>query len=271
MTAQLRLVAQAGHGQADEAALQRLGDGLANRGLAGARGTGETEDRSLAHLHEQFLLQHLPDRGAQFVQVYRLAQVVGRPSLEGIHRRTDRGEPGDHDHRHLGRGPVDLLEQFQAVHALHLQIRDHQVDLLPGHHLHRFGAVAGVVAGISLLDEHMLHVGAGDLLVVDDEDGLPRLAAQRLGGEKLVNPLFHPGQAVVPGLEHGLGPGQVELALARPGPRQGQDHLDVVQAEGIFAQGRIGLFQLGELGGQNVLHVLRQLCLPGPPAQRVQH
>ena len=76
---------------------------------------------------------------------------------------------------------------------LHLQIGDHQIDVLRGQHSQGLEAVIGAAAVVAVLFQDMLHIGAGDLFIVDDQDILLGLAAQGLGGQKLENPLLDLG------------------------------------------------------------------------------
>ena len=112
VAAQFGFVPEAGEGEAHELALQGLGDGPADGGLADARGAGETEDGAAVHLQVPFLLDDLPHRGPQFVQFDGLGEVVGRALLQGVHRGAHRGVAGDHDDFGVGGDLLDGLEEL---------------------------------------------------------------------------------------------------------------------------------------------------------------
>ena len=247
MAAQFRLIPETGKRYADKLALQGLGNSPAHRGLAGPRRPGKAEDRALAHLDKEFFIQHLPHGFAQLIEVDRFAEIVGRAFLQGLDRGGDGGKARHHDDGNLRRPPVDLLEKFNAVHPLHLQIGDYQIDFFLGQNRQSLKPVVGAVAEEAIFRQDMGHVGAGYFLIVDDQDSLPGLAAQGLGRQEFKNPLLDLGQAAMAGIEEGLSPGQIEGARRRHIPGQGEHQFDVVETNRIFGNCRIGFFEFLKL------------------------
>jgi hypothetical protein len=120
---------------------------------------------------ETALAQRALDRDAQLLDREVLGQVVERALAHRAHRRFDRREGGDHDHRQGGVQLVGPPEQDHAVDLRHLQIGEQDVRALGLEELEgaaRFGrAQAAIVGALQRAHTVLHHVG----LVVYDDDG----------------------------------------------------------------------------------------------------
>ena len=74
------------------------------------------------HIAADLVEQHLGGEG--------LGQIVDGPFAHGAHGPVDVGVGGHQEHRHLGILLADVGQQGKAVHASHLDIRDHHVKAL---------------------------------------------------------------------------------------------------------------------------------------------
>ena len=94
MTADLGLVVDAAQADTDELASQRLGDALAQRGLAGSRGAGETEDRTLHVLLELADRQILEDSVLDLLEVVVIVieHLAGAAEVQTISARLGPGQ-----------------------------------------------------------------------------------------------------------------------------------------------------------------------------------
>ena len=82
------------------------------------------------------------------------------------HRRVGR----DHQHLHVEPAALDLADEFEAVHAGHLQVGDDDVDRLARQAAERFDrARARRRRRSSRLAQHVGHGFAGRRVVVDDQ------------------------------------------------------------------------------------------------------
>ena len=95
--------------------------------------------------------------------------VVGAP-LHRLDGRLDRAEPRHDDGQHRDALFEDALDQLEAAHVGHLQVRDHQVVAAP---VQLLDGLRAVLDGVDHVAFHGQEVGqdlADDLLVVDDQD-----------------------------------------------------------------------------------------------------
>ena len=95
--------------------------------------------------------------------------IVERAVPHRFDGRRDRGVGRDHQHLHAEPAALDLADEFQAVHAGHLQVGDDDVDRPLGQPAERFdgaGARGDVVAGVA---QHVGHGFAGRGVVVDHQ------------------------------------------------------------------------------------------------------
>ena len=110
------------------------------------------------------------DHQYQFVGVERLGQVVRRALPHGAHGGLDSAE-GGHEHDGQLRGVLaELAQKLYAVHARHLQIREHQIgrELLGARQA--LEAVGGGLDLIPLFFQDLRESGPRVRFVVDDED-----------------------------------------------------------------------------------------------------
>ena len=128
------------------------------RGMGGALGI------ELAELHAAL------ERGDEFVDPERLLQVVEGPELERLDRAVGAGV-GRHDDDHaVGIVELELLEQRDAVHRLHVDVGEHEIELLglvAGERLLAVGGKRGGKPG--RLDDRIEHLVDREQ-VVDDEN-----------------------------------------------------------------------------------------------------
>ena len=94
-------------------------------------------DRACAHFqrfgHEPAAGHGLGHEIEQFAHVKRLEEVVVGAELGGFDGGFGRAESGHHDDGQLRLGGMELLDQFEAGQARHLQIGEHHVArVLPG-------------------------------------------------------------------------------------------------------------------------------------------
>ena len=89
------------------------GDDLGAPVLVGGAEAGDPQ--RLLHLIEQLLL------------VDRLGEKAEGAHLRGLHRIGDRAVRGQHDDLQARPAVLQLLQQPDAVHLVHAQVRDHQV------------------------------------------------------------------------------------------------------------------------------------------------
>ena len=247
MAPEIGFVPHAGQGQADESALQGLGDGLADGGLAGARGAGEAQDGSPVHLQVPLFLNNFPDGGAQLVQLDGLGEIVGRAFLEGVHRGADGGVARHHDDFGAGRHLLDGLQQLDAVHLLHLQVREDDVELLGLDLLQGLHAVGRNCHLVPFFAQDVLQVGAGDFFVIHHQDLGGLQAAQGAHRQVFQDALLDVLEAVVLGVQDVFGPLQVQVVLGEVGPGQRDQIIQVIEANGVFGHGRVRLFQALQL------------------------
>ena len=66
----------------------------------------------------------------QQLGVDRLHQKVVGACAQGSDGGVDAAHAGEHDHGDVRRGPVDALTQRQTVHLIHLQVGDHERDVV---------------------------------------------------------------------------------------------------------------------------------------------
>ena len=128
------------------------------------------------------LLERAPHQVAEFVRIDRLGDVVEGALLQGPHRGVHRGEGGDHDHGDLRVDAVDVLLQFHAVHAGHLDVEQRHVVPFVLQRLQRLGGVLRRRDLVAVLAEPVIERVADRELVVDDQDacGLRRGMAHDL-------------------------------------------------------------------------------------------
>ncbi len=84
------------------------------------------------------MLQRIIDRFVERVLVHRLGKEAKDPLLGGRNCIRDRAVGGEDNHRHAGLQLLDLGKQLHAVHFIHPQIADDQIDLLAPQHLQPF-------------------------------------------------------------------------------------------------------------------------------------
>ena len=86
-----------------------------------------------------------------------------------LDRAVDRGVRGEQHERHARRDPARAAEQREAGHALHLEIREHEIG---GHALERRDRGLGAVDALEIdaVAERVAHLLPGEPAVVDTQD-----------------------------------------------------------------------------------------------------
>ena len=175
---------------------------------------------------------------------------MGRALLQGVHRGAHRGVAGDHDDFGVGGDLLDGLQELEAVHLLHLQVGEDDVELLG---LDLFQGLQAIGRGgdlVAFLAQDVFQVGAGDLLVVHHQDLGGLEAAEGAHRQVLQDAFLDVLQAVVLGLEEAFGPFQVQVVFGDPVPGQGDQEIQVIEADGVLRHRGVGLVQaLQFLGG----------------------
>ena len=207
MAAQLGLVAKPRQGNAVETPPEGLGDGLPHRGLARARRAGETQHRAAKRGRRGFFLGQPGHGGPQLVEIDRLGQVVDRPLPHGFHGRVHGGESRHQHHPGGRRQPPGFGEQLQAVHLVHLEVGDDEVELASPHLGQGFQAIGRPPHLVAFLAQHVLQIGSGDVLVVHHQHMEIRGRPQRPGSQVFEHPVLDLAQAMVAGVEDRLGLG----------------------------------------------------------------
>ena len=77
---------------------------------------------------------------------------------------------GDHDDGKIGLQRVDPLQQRDAIHILHHDVGEHQVEGIQLQSFECFAAAAGQFDGITLAFQRGSHHGAHGRFVVDHEN-----------------------------------------------------------------------------------------------------
>ena len=203
MAADLGFVVDAAEAHARELAPGRLGDALAERGLAHAGRTDEAQDRALAggiQLAHREKLENAPLDLLEAVVIL----VEDAPRLGDVDRRFRFGRPGQldqpleirADHRVLAGGFGHALETLQLLARVLLDLRRH---LGFGDRLGELGDLGGTLVafaqllldGAHLLAQQVLAVGFADRRagpLVDLARDLQDLDAVRQQLEQLVEP-----------------------------------------------------------------------------------
>ncbi len=267
VAAQFRLVAQVGQGHAVEAPPQRFGHGPPHRGLAHAGRPGEAQHRRARRKALRAPGQSLAHGGAQFRDVDGLGQILHRAGLQGLHGGVHRGVAGHHhDARVRGRAPR-RLHQLHAVHAVHLQVGDDAVVPAVRQAGQRLFAIGRRVHGVPFARQHVGHVVAGDGLVVHHQHGGGLGGAQHARGQVFQHPFAHLAEARVAGVEHRRRARKVQAVAGQRVPRQVQQAFHVVEGDGVFRGGRVGLFHAADFRLQRPAHRVGQVRRRAPGAQ----
>ena len=207
VAADLGLVVDAAQADADELAAQRLGDALAQRGLARARRAGEAEDRALHVLLELADGQVFEDPLLDLLQVVVVVveDLAGAPQVEPVAAGLAPGEdrqpveigPDDRVFRRAGMHPGQPLELALGL-GLDLDRRVGLLDPLP--QLADLGVLALALAQLlldrlELLPEEMVPLGLGELAADLLLDLGRQLQDRELARQVLAQPL-QPGADV---------------------------------------------------------------------------
>ena len=99
----------------------------------------------------------------------RLLQKVEGAELHGLDRGIDRSVRGEHDHFEIRVQLPSALEQREAAHARHLQIRDHEVETEPAERRQRAFSVVRPRSVVARRLEHVDRKLAEPFFVIDDE------------------------------------------------------------------------------------------------------
>ena len=131
-------------------------------------------------LLERAFLQCAAHQRAPLLHVGGFGQEVIRPLPEGLHRRVDAPEGGEHDDRHLGARRPDRAEQGETIDVGEDEVENHEPEPRLGFR-NRPGPLPGGRGEHRdpvLAQQGAVHL-QGTLLVVDEED-LPRGARLKL-------------------------------------------------------------------------------------------
>ena len=107
-------------------------------------------------LLQRHLLQGRPDGLPDIVEVERLGDVIVGALLHRLDRRGDGGVGRDHDDLGIGIQLPALLQDLDAVDLLHLEVRQHDVELLLVQKLQRVGAAERAGHLVAFLFHHVL-------------------------------------------------------------------------------------------------------------------
>ena len=127
--------------------------------------------RGFALGHRLLKLHAAAERAHEFIDLERLLQVIERTRLERLNRAL-RARVGGHDDDHRTRVvELQLLEQRDAVHRLHVDVSEDEVEfvgLVTDQRLLAIGRERGLVTG--RVDDSLQHLVNRDQ-IIDDEDG----------------------------------------------------------------------------------------------------
>ncbi len=161
----------------------------------GRDGLADLVDRERVLEADVLVLQALAIEAAlhdvhDLLDLERLEDVVVGAALHGLDGRLDGAEARHDDGQHGQALLGDLLDELEAAHVGHLEIRDHEVVAAAVQLLERLDAVLDRVDDVPLHVEEVGEDLADDLLVVDDEDARAlgrarRLRRRVLGGHDL--------------------------------------------------------------------------------------
>ncbi len=115
-------------------------------------------------------LEGLGHRQLDFVGFEGLGDVVVSPGAQRLYGAFDGAIGGDHDDRQSGIEGLDFLEQFQAVHARHLNVGDHQVEIFSADVLQGLITRAYRHRFITILGQHPAKQSPHSLFVIDDKN-----------------------------------------------------------------------------------------------------
>ena len=132
---------------------------------------------------EAALFQGLGDSAPHLLQAEGLGDVVEGTLAHGRHRRLQGGEGGDKDDLHVRIAGLAATQHLQAVHLVHLEIGQHQIEGLAVEQAQGLGTALSGGDGIALAGQDVVQVAQGDLFVVDDEDAGRHGAASGLASK----------------------------------------------------------------------------------------
>jgi hypothetical protein len=232
------------------------------------RGAGEAEHRAFGRGERAALLQHFGHGRRISSRFTGFGVGSGRtPRLRALHSRVHGGVPGDQDDRGAGYRCAKRRSELLAVHAAHL-----------------FRSLTTTSAGASARrswasmrrrpwPRHSRPCGSRGarfsralVFVVHTSRRALRRSRRVLAARVLEDELLDLGQAVMAGVEDGLGPGQVQVVHRGLGPRQAGHELEPVEADGVFGAGRASVSWPGARARRGGLAGRRGLGgLPEPP------
>src|SRR5262245_15446317 len=116
------------------------------------------------------LREDLLDGPAELVRRERLEEYRAETHTIGLVDDLGRAMPGDQHHGHAGMESSSLREDFEASHAGHLVVEDHQIERLLAHELDGGLASVGALDRVAQGLEHVHTEHDDGTGVVDDED-----------------------------------------------------------------------------------------------------
>ena len=138
--------------------------------LIEAAGVGHGLAEALDLVAKRAVLDRARQREPQGLDIERLGDEVVRADADGADRRVEAAERGDHHDRHVGAVGRDALAEREPVHPLHVQIGDHDVEVLLVEQLQGIGRRGpprhDEPAARHRLGQRLRHA----LVVIDDED-----------------------------------------------------------------------------------------------------
>ena len=205
---------------------------------------------------QHYGLQHVKERILEFLAVRTLCSVqtsqilvvddeeIARTNLEYILRKEG----------HQVATAANGLEALEKVKAQEFDVELLGLDLFQG-----FQAIGRGGHLVAFFSQDIFQVGPGDFLVVHHQDLGGLDAAQGADRQKLQDALFDVLEAIMLGLQDALRPLEVEVIFREAVPGQGDQVIQVVDANGVFGHGRVSFVQPLQFLGGNGGHRLRQL------------
>jgi len=97
-------------------------------GIEGRQGQHDVLHSGLFFAYSAFENERLADLAGEQVDRTRLGEVVENPVAKTFENGPGRTVAGQHQHRDLGGGILDLPQRFVAVHARHLHVEHNHVE-----------------------------------------------------------------------------------------------------------------------------------------------
>ena len=165
-----------------------------------------------------------------------------RAFLHGVHRGVHGCIARDQDEIHSGVEGLGLVQEFEPVDLVHLQVRDHQVDFRFGHDFQSFLAIGGAQYLAVVLAQRIGDVVPGDFLVIHHQHMKLPQAADNTGGQILEHPLLDLGQPEMLVVEDFFRTRNIKVVHRSNVPGQCEQKFQIVQPDGVFGHRGVGFF-----------------------------